>query len=750
METAPRTAAVGVSTPRIDGPEKLRGQATYVADVRLPASLSARLVLSTHAHARIEGIDLAPALARPGVVAAFAGADLPEAGLFAVGETYHVGEPLAVVVAESDEAAEDGAEAVRVAYAPLPVVVDPVRAMAPDSPLTRADEGTADALAGAHGAVVDSAGPARPKPRNVQQVTEFRRGDIEKAWRDADVVLEDTYRIARVHQGYLETQGSVARRLPRAGVEVFTSTQSPFDAAQETARALGLDEADVRVHAATIGGGFGGKFPLLEPLAAALARRLGRPVRVILDRMQDFLVTHPAPEAIIRLKMGVKRDGTLTGLEGELVFDEGVSGSDAGFACRLIGSLYRVPHLSLVGYDVRTHKASVGAYRGPDAPQAMFALESHIDRLARAVGMDPIEFRLRNAVEEGDPDPTGRPWPRTGLRECLERLRRHPLWRARDRMGPDEGVGVALGFWPGGLQPAAAACRLNADGSVSVQVGAVDLTGSHTAFALIAAEALGVPAAGVRVHMGDTQSAPFAGAAGGSKTIYTVGAAVVEAAKDLRRQVLAVAADLLEAAPEDLEWEGERIHVRGVPAKAVTLAQIGRAGERFGGKHPPLHGSGRTAITKAAYGVAAHLAKVRVDRETGQVRVVGYVAAQDVGRAINPAEVEGQVRGGVAQGIGRALYEAMRHDDSGQPLNPTLADYGLPTAADLPDIEVELVEVPSELGPFGARGVGEPPAIPGPAAVANAVEDAVGVRLTQAPIRPDAVVSALATVAESA
>jgi CO/xanthine dehydrogenase Mo-binding subunit len=241
--------------------------------------------------------------------------------------------------------------------------------------------------------------------------------------------------------------------------------------------------------------------------------------------------------------------------------------------------------------------------------------------------------------------------------------------------------------------------------------------------------------------MGDTQSSPFAGGAGGSKTIYTVGAAVAEAARELRRQTLSVAAELLEAAPEDLELEGGNVFVRGVPAKAISLARIGAAGERFGGRHEPLHATGRTAITKAAYGVAAHLARVRVDRETGVVRVTGYVAAQDVGRAINPAEVVGQIRGGVVQGLGRALYEAMLHDESGQPLNPTMADYGMPTAADVPPIDVELVEVPSELGPFGARGVGEPPAIPGAAAVANAVEDAIGLRVTTAPIRPEHIVA---------
>jgi len=735
------TTAVGESLPRIDGPEKLRGQATYVADVRLPRTLTARLVLSTYAHAKIASIDLDGALRVPGVVAAYAGSDLAKTRLFAEGEAMHVGEPLAVVVAEDDAAAEDGADAVRITYEPLPAVADAMAAMRPDAPLTRESAGEADPNAAAHGAVAGGAKPTRPKPRNVNEVSEFARGDVEQAWKDADVVVEDTYRIARVHQGYLETQGSVAARQPRGGLEVYTSTQSPYDVQSSVARATGTPSSEVRVVASTVGGGFGGKFGLLEPLAAELAQRLGRPVKVVLDRVQDFLVSHPAPEAIIKLKMAAKKDGTITALQGELVLDEGSAGSDAGFACRLIGTIYRIPNLDLVGYDVLTHKPSVGAYRGPDAPQAMYALESHVDRLARALGIDPIEMRLKNIVQEGDPDPQGSPWPHTGLVECIERLREHPIWKGRGQLADGEGVGVALGFWPGGLQPAVAACRLNADGSVTVQVGAVDLTGAHTAFAQIAADSLGVPMDQLRVSMGDTLNSPFAGGAGGSKTIYTVGPAVAAAAQDLRRQILALAAQLLEAAPEDLEIDGGNVMVRGVPAKAISLSRLGRASTAFGGQHPPLHGSGRTAIGKQAYGVAAHLAKVRVDRETGEVRVTGYVAAQDVGRAINPAEVVGQIRGGVVQGLGRALFEAIRHDTTGQPLNPSMADYGLPTAADLPPIDVELVEVASELGPFGARGVGEPPAIPGPACVANAVEDAVGVRVTTAPIRPEHVLA---------
>jgi CO/xanthine dehydrogenase Mo-binding subunit len=736
--------AIGRSARRVEGREKVTGTATYVADVQPRGAACARLVLSPHAHARIKSVDVGAALKVPGVIAAFSGKDLGGADILAVDEVYFAGEAVAVVVGEDEAAAEDGADAVRVEYEPLPVVSDPVAAMRPDSPLTREDNGTAHDDAGAHGAAVGGSGTRRPKPRNVNQMVEFQRGDMAKAWAEADVVLEDTYRIARVHQGYLETQGSVAERAPGGGFTVWTTTQAAFGARDETAKFLGVPAHQVNVIATQVGGGFGGKFVLVEPLAAALARRVRRPVRVILDRTQDFLVSHPSPAAVIRLKMGATRDGTLTGIEAELIFDAGCApGAPVGIAALLLGGTYRCPNLDIVGYEVLTHKVAVGAYRAPGAPQAYYALESHMSRLADRLGLDAIDFRLRNAVKEGDSRPDGRPWPRIGLVECLERARAHPMWRNRGSLGPDEGVGVAVGGWGGGTEPATGGCRVNPDGSLTVQVGSVDITGVNTTFALIAAEVFGIPPDKVQIATNDTDHAPYAGASGGSKTTYTVGAAVLAAAEDARNQVLEMAADRLEAAVSDLEMADGRVFVKGAPNRGVTIGELARLANRFGSRYKPLHGQGRSAVHTSAPGFAVHLCKVRVDRLTGMPRVTGYVAVQDVGRALNPAEVIGQIRGGVAQGIGRALFESMVHDDSGQLLNATLADYALPTAADLPDIEVELVEVPSALGPFGAKGVGEPPAVPGPAAVANAVEAAVGVRITSVPISPEAVLDGL-------
>ncbi|HEY8449988.1 MAG TPA: molybdopterin cofactor-binding domain-containing protein, partial [Bacillota bacterium] len=403
----------------------------------------------------------------------------------------------------------------------------------------------------------------------------------------------------------------------------------------------------------------------------------------------------------------------------------------------VLASTYRFAHLNVRAYEVLTHKAPVGAYRAPGAPQAFFALESHLDRLARRLGLDPIELRLKNASREGDEMANGQPWPRIGLVECLERVRQHPFWRQR-QAGPGEGYGVAAGGWLGGMEPAAAACRLNGDGTFTLQVGAVDLTGTHTTLAMIAAEVLGVDPDRIRIQSGDTENAPFAGTSAGSKVIYTVGRAVQAAAEDARQQLLELAAGHLETAVADLEIRGDEVAVRGAPARSVSIRELARLTMRYGSGYAPVYGRGRSAIDRRSPAFAVQVVKVRVDAGTGRVEPLACLAVQDVGRALNPAEVYGQIHGGVVQGLGRALFEQLVYDEYGTLANASLMDYGLPVAADLPPIEVELVEVPSPHGPFGAKGVGEPPVVPTAAAVANAVADATGVRVSELPITPEA------------
>jgi CO/xanthine dehydrogenase Mo-binding subunit len=470
-------------------------------------------------------------------------------------------------------------------------------------------------------------------------------------------------------------------------------------------------------------------------------------VRLTYTRSEDLSAGNPAPQSIITLKLGAKRDGTLVAMQGTVIFDTGAYAGSAVFLGGLIlGSSYRCPNYDFRCYEVMTNKVGVGAYRAPGAPQATFALESTVDELCQKLQIDPIEFRLKNGLKEGDLAMDHRSTlPRIGLLDCLEKAQEHPLWAKRlvQKDVPDElkgwkiGIGVAAGHWPGGTEPAAAACRLETDGTITVIVGTVDLTGSDTSLALIAAESLGMPVDSVNVAHDNTDTMPYSGGTGGSKTTYSMGAAVLAAAQDARNQIVTIAADMLEASSSDLEIEDDKVVVRGAPGKSVELKQIAAASMQFAGKYEPIYGRGRAALKTSSPQYSVHVARVAVDPDTGEVRVLDYVAVQDVGFAINPGEVEGQIYGGVTQGLGWALFEQLVYDENGQLLTSTLMDYALPHSVDIPHFTSILVEVPSALGPFGAKGVGEPPVVPVGATIANAIFDAVGVRVTQLPITPE-------------
>jgi CO/xanthine dehydrogenase Mo-binding subunit len=568
---------------------------------------------------------------------------------------------------------------------------------------------------------------------------------VAQGFRESEVVVEETYRTSRVYQAYLEPHATVAAPDPvTGGVTIYTATQGVFYVRSQVCDLLGLSEQQVRVVPVTIGGGFGSKILFTQGLTAALALAIGRPVRLVLPRRDDFLVANVAPATQITVRLGARRDGTLTALSARLLFDCGAEpGGTASIAGTLLGGYYKVPHLLIEGLNVMTHLPPVGAYRAPGAPQATFAIEAMMDRLARTLGRDPLDLRLQNASAEGDPMPSGRPWAGMGLRQVLERAREHPLWASR---APASGVGVAVGGWPGGVESASACVRANTDGTFQVVVGAVDLTGTFTALTQIAAEVLGVPVDRVRVVGADSDQAPFAGMSAGSKTVYTVGAAVRLAAEDARRQILAIAAKELEAREDDLEIREGQVRVRGVPARGIDLDDVTEKSMRFGAKYPPVFGRGSVAAPKQSPGFAAHLVQAVVDRETGEVRIARHAVIQDVGFAINPAAVEGQIFGGAAQAAGWALYEGLAYDGNGTLLSATFADYALPRADTVTSLEAVLVEVPSREGPFGAKGVGEPPVIAGAAAVASAVADACGVYLTELPMTPARVLAALRAV----
>jgi len=764
MKTTREVKGVGLAIPRPDSPEKVTGQVQYVADLKPRGLLHAKLLRSPHAHARIRRIDASRARALPGVRAVLTAADLPELkreaptrahAVLAIDRVVFVGQPVAAVAADEPSIAEEALDLIEVEYEVLPAAIDPIRAMQPDAPPvaelgTEAD--TSEALAHS-GVAAAKTQAAATKAVNVAQQLRLTRGDVARAFADSDLVLERTYRVPMVHQGYLEPHAVLAQWDTTGLLTLWSSTQGSFNTRSEVADVLAIPENRIRVIPLECGGGFGGKIrALCEPITALLARVTGRPVRHVMTRREELEAGMPAPQVIIRLKTGVKRDGTLRGLEAETILDSGaISGAVLTMSAVFLGSLYRWPSFDIRGFEVLTHKPSVAAYRAPTAPQTIFALDSHMEEIARRLELDPGEFRLRHLMREGDPMANDQPWQSNGAREVLTRLIEHPLWKTRAEWAASgrtdgrglRGTGLALGGWIPGLQPTGATVRLNPDGSLSVLTGQVDIAGTNIALAQIAASAYGVDIDQVRITTGDTDSAPVTGLSAGSKTVYTVGAAVLGAAEDARRQTLEIAASELEASVHDLEIEDGRVVVRGVPSRGITLAQIGKKGNLYMSKVPPVLGVSHPAFSLQAPAFAAQLARIEVDPETGQLTLRDFVVVQDAGRAINPLGVEGQMQGGAVQSLGFALTEGLDFAEDGRLLNPSLLDYRKLTAADLPSIETIIVEVPCPAGPFGARGVGEPPIVPAPAAIANAIRDATGARLTELPLTSERVAMAL-------
>lgn len=741
-------ALIGVARPRLDSVEKVTGAVRFAGDLSLPGLLHARLVLSPEPHARVELVNGEAARQVAGVVAVLTAADLPIVAQgpyrhhepLAREEVVFAGQPVAMVVAESEAAAEDGAEAVDVDYSALEPVVDLEAAMSPGAPLARLEQqgGTAGGVESLHAAV---GGRGREAPEedlseNVLGRCFHSRGEVSDVLAGSAAVVARRYKTSWVHQGYLEPQVATAWVESAGQLAVSTSTQGAFYTRDELAKLFGLPVSKVRVQAEALGGAFGGKMLIVEPLAAGAALVLRRPVRLAFTRSEDFVASNPAPASIIDLRIGARATGELTGLDARVIFDRGTNaewGLEEIAAVLLVGP-YRWPAYAIRAYGVQTNRVGFGSYRAPGGPPTAFAVESLIDELAQALGSDPLDLRLQNVIEEGDAGVDGEAWPPVGVRECLEQVKGHPLWAQRSSLPPGEGVGLAVATWPGGKEPAAATCRLESDGGLRIITGVADMTGTESAFAVIAAETFGVPLERVTVSTADTGLAPYAPVSGGSKITYTVGRAVERAAADAREQLLRIAAEELEAAPEDLEIVDGVIRPIGVPARELTVAELAGRTLDFSSRQEPVEGHGRSAQRSLAPSTAAHLAHVRVDRDTGRADVLGFVVAQDVGRALNPAMVEGQMRGGVAQGIGWALFEELVHDDSGQLLTGSFLEYTIPSAAAVPEIETLIVEVPAADGPFGAKGVGEAPVIAVAGAIANAIAAATGARMDELPM----------------
>jgi CO/xanthine dehydrogenase Mo-binding subunit len=765
MKTSREIRGIGVSVPRFDAPEKVTGRTQYVADVQIPNLLHGRVLRSPHAHARIKSIDASRARALPGVRAVLTAADIPELkpsaktrahAILAIDRVVFAGQPVAAVAADELAIADEALELIEVEYEPLPVAVDPVESMQPSSPRV-ADLGTqADTSeAQAHSGIAVSGTQTTTRAPNIAQEGRLTRGDVPAEMAKADLVVEHTYRVPMVHQGYLEPHAAIADVDPHGRITIWSSTQGSFPTRSEVADVLEIPETRIKVIPMECGGGFGGKIrALVEPLAVLLSRATGRPVSLIMTRREELQAGMPAPAVVIRLKTGVKSDGTPLALEAETVLEAGAfSGALLTMSAVFLASVYQWPAFDVRGFEVLTHKPSVAAYRAPLAPQTAFASDSHMDTIARRLGLDPAEYKARYLQHGGDLMANDQPWAVNGADECLQRLTEHRLWRERDAWrasgGRDghglRGTGIAVGGWVPNIQPTSATVRLDSDGSVTVVTGSVDIAGTNMGLAMIAAEAYGVDIDRVRIVTGDTDTSPLSGVSAGSKTTYTMGASVRDAAAEARRQTFEIAARELEVSIDDLDIADDAVIVRGVPDRSITLASIGKRSNTFGSRIPPVLGASSNAFSVQAPAFAAELARIEIDADTGEVTLHDFVVAQDVGKAINPLGVEGQMQGGAVQSLGFALSEGLLYDAQGRLTNPSLLDYRKLTAADLPNIETIMVEVPAPEGPFGARGVGEPPIVPAPAAIANAVEDATGLRLTELPLTPEKIALGIAS-----
>jgi CO/xanthine dehydrogenase Mo-binding subunit len=748
---------IGTRPIRHDGVDKVTGRAVYGADVQMAGLLHGRVLRSPIPHGRIKRIDPSKALALPGVEAVVTSADLPEPGdkIAELGEgavnlrhlssnclardkVLYKGQAVAAVAAVSPHVAEEALKLIAVEYEPLPHVTDVVEAMSDGAPLLHEDQ------------VTESLGKPTGQRSNVAKHFQFQLGDVEKGFAQAAVVIERECWTATVHQGYIEPHNATAQWSADGSVTIWSSTQGAFTVRAQVAEILGLPVSRVKAVPTEIGGGFGGKIRVyLEPVAAALSRKTGRPVKMTMNRTEVFEGTGPTPGSYIRVKMGADKSGRLTAAQAYLAYEAGAfPGSPVGPGAMCIFACYDVPNVHIDGYDVVVNKPATSAYRAPGATNAAFASETVVDEICEKLSIDPLDFRLKNAAREGTRRADGPVYPRIGMAETVEAAKKHPHYtsplsprgRGAGGEGMPRGRGVASGFWFNVGLKSSCHASVNADGTVSLVEGSTDIGGTRTSVAMQLAEALGLRAEDVRPVVGDTDTVGYTDVTGGSRVTYATGLAAYEAAQDIKRQMIARAALVWGVKPEDVDYDAGVLRCRTDDAKRMTFQQLAEK----------LHATGGTVVGRASVdaggftnGFATHVVDVEVDPETGKVTVLRYTAVQDVGRAIHPSYVEGQMQGGTVQGIGWALNEEYVYNAKGEMTNASFLDYRMPTSLDLPMIDTLMVEVPNPAHPFGVRGVGEVPIVPPPAALANAIYRAVGVRLRELPMSPGRVVKAI-------
>ncbi len=748
---------IGTRPIRPDGTDKVTGRAPYGADIHLTGMLHGKVKRSPRAHALIKRIDATKALALEGVKAVITRADFPEIASGATSDEEGTVTPLpflmdrvmaskkalfrghavAAVCATDPHIAEDALDLIEVDYEVLPAVVDVREAMLDVAPILHDDLRTREVspLATARG----------DKPTNIAAHRQLSRGDVEQGFAEADVVVEREFQTSRYHQGYIEPQNATALWNKDGHLTLWASTQGLFGVRNSVASLLQLPVSQITVKEMEIGGGFGGKLGVyLEPLAALLARKTGRPVKLTMSRDEVFEATGPTSATYSRVKIGAKKDGTIVAADAYLAYEAGAyPGSPLGGGMNGVFAPYDIANQRIEGFDVVVNLSKTAAYRAPGTPAGMLPTEAVINELAEELGMDPMELRLKNAVAEGGERANGQRFRRIGNREVMEAVRDHPHYRS-ELQGENRGRGVAMGFWGNGGGESSSSASINADGTVSLVLGSVDIGGTRASLAMQLAETLGLPGEAVSPRIVDTDSVGFTGNTGGSRTTFAGGWAAYDLGLAIRAKLVERAAKIWECDVAAVTYADDGVihgpkDGEGTP-RSISFKDLAARLPRSGGT---IEVGVNVTPSGSGPAFAAHIVDLEVDPDTGKVTILRYTAIQDVGKAIHPSYVEGQIQGGVAQGIGMALTEEYYMDADGRQLNASFLDYRMPTALDLPMIETVLVEVANPGHPYGVRGVGEVPIVPPLAAIQAAIYSAIGVRFTKLPITPRVVLDEL-------
>ena len=751
--------SIGSTPIRHDGADKVTGRARYGADNNMPGMLYGKILRSPHAHAVIKSVDASAAEALPGVHAVVTSADWPETSMkltdlaegsihnlgflsmnvLARGKALYKGHPVAAVAAVSPHVAEEATKLIKVVYEVLKPVLSAEEGMAPDAPILHERLAAVSSPALRPGGILED--DAEGMQTNIANKFEFSLGDVEQGFKDADVIVEKETTTQAVHQGYIEPQAGVAHWQADGKVTVWSSSQGQFTVRDQTARFLGISIGQVKAIPMEIGGGFGAKgITYVEPIAALLSRKTGRPVKVQLTRTEVFEATGPTSGTKIKVKIGATKDGKLIAGEAELIYEAGAfPGSPVGAAVQCMMGQYDIPNGHLTAIDVVINRPKAAAYRAPGAPAAAFCMETALDELAEKLGIDALEFRLMNSGKEGSRRVTGPVNPHVGYIETLQAAKEHQHYNTKLE-GKLRGRGVASGFWGNNSGPASAVAVVNSAGTVSLTEGSPDIGGSRVAMAMHVAEVLNIPVEDIKPQVGDTDSIGFTSNTGGSSVTFKTGWACYNAAQSVKQQMVERAAKIWEIPDEDVEYKEAVLQHKSDPALKLTFKQIAARMIPTGG---PIVGSSGVNPPGPGPSIGVHVVDVAVDTETGKVDILRYTAVQDAGKAIHPAYVEGQIQGGAVQGIGWALNEEYVYNDDGALLNSSFLDYRMPTSLDLPMIDTVIVEVANPNHPYGVRGVGEVPIVPPMAAISNAIYDAIGVRMNDLPMSPDKVLEAL-------